>query len=144
MILSYRVLRSESRDKFQDGLKPILAPETHFFANFLCLLDADFDIACSSYFDLDSTYLACPVTELTVGLPQACTVQFNGTTSSGKTAIETCSYAGTVLAPAMVLCNFSTLKSVKAVSLIPTETSTLSTTTVILLDNVVGNYYSSS
>lgn len=44
----------------------------------------------------------------------------------------------------MVPCNLSTLESVKAVSIIPVKEATLSTTTVILLDNVVGRYYSSS
>ena len=47
------------------------------------------------------------------------------------------------MTPAMVLCKLSTFKSVKVVSIIPTITSTLSTTTVTFLDNVIGTYYSS-
>lgn len=65
------------------GLKSIFAPETHL-TNGPCREDADFDIACSSYFNLNPTYLACEITtEISVGLPQACMVQFNSTTSSG-------------------------------------------------------------
>lgn len=103
------------------------------------------DIPCSPYFDLYSTFVACSITtELTAGAAQPGTVLLNSTTVSGKTVTKTCSYEETILNPAIVPCNLSTLEWVKAVSIIPVKEATLSTTTVIELDNVVGRYYSSS
>lgn len=97
-----------------------------------------------SDFDLDSTYLGCSVqSEVSVGLPEPCTVQFSGTKTNGKAVSEECTYNGTALDPAMVECTFSTLKSVKTVTVTVVESASLNLT-VEVLDNVVGVLYSSS
>ena len=95
------------------------------------------------YFDLKSTYLGCAVTsEVSVGVPQACTVQFNGTTVTGNTVSESCSYTGTALSPTLVLCVFSKLDSVTQVTVTPVASVSTPLLTVEFLDNVVGNLYS--
>lgn len=96
------------------------------------------------YFDLDSTYLGCTVqSEVSVGVPEPCMVQFNGTKTNGKVFSENCTYEGTALNPALVKCTFSALKSVKSVNVTVVEAATLDLT-MELLDNVMGVLYSFS
>lgn len=97
------------------------------------------------YFDFGSTYLGCAVmTQASLGAAQPCTVQFNETTTSGKTVIETCSYKGTALNPALVLCTFYKLKSLKSVIVTPIQSVSTPLTTVEYLDDVFGSLYISS
>ena len=125
--------------------KPTFLPITKLSTTASCLEDTDSGIGGRSYFDLKSIYLGCAVTtEAAVGLPQSCTVQFNGTTASGKWFAEKCSYAGTVFDPALILCKFSTLKSVRAIDISVPGSATLPNTTVVIIDNPVGTLYSSS
>ena len=92
-----------------------------------------------SCFDLISTYLCYAVTtETSSGLPQSCIVQFSGTKTDGTTVSANCAYAGTVAIPTLVLCEFSLLKSVQTLSVLPISSETLPTLTVVFIDNVVG------
>ena len=108
------------------------------------MITANYASSKVKYFDLDSTYLGCAVqSEASLGVPEPCTVQFNGTKTNGKVVSEECTYSGTALSPAMVECSFSTLKSVKAVNVTVINSTTLDLT-VEYLDNVIGFLYSSS
>ena len=94
------------------------------------------------YFDLNSVYLGCAVqTDVTTGVPEVCTVQFSGAKTNGKVVAENCTYKGTALNPAMVLCKFSKLKSVHSVNVTIIEAATLNLTAEYL-DNLVGVLYS--
>lgn len=60
-----------------------------------------------SSFDIKSMYLGCALTtEASTGVPQVCTVNFNGTKAVGGSVEAQCSYKGTVLKPALELCTF--------------------------------------
>lgn len=93
------------------------------------------------YFDMDSSYLGCSVqSEVSVGAPEPCTVQFAGTKTNGEVVGEECTYDGTAVSPAMVECTFSTLKSVESVTVTVVESASLNLT-VEALDNVIGVLY---
>ncbi len=95
-------------------------------------------------FDLKSTYLGCAIqTKISAGVPEPCTVQFNGTKTNTKVVCEECTFSGTVLTPALVECTFSTLKSVKSVNETVVRSDTMDPT-VESLDNVVGVLHFSS
>ena len=80
-------------------------------------------------FDLGSTYLGCAVqSEASAGVAEPCTAQFNGTKTNGKVVSEECTYSGSALSPALVLCTFSLLKSLKSVNVTVVESTTLALT----------------
>ncbi|KAL8831775.1 MAG: hypothetical protein Q9191_000661 [Dirinaria sp. TL-2023a] len=88
-----------------------------------------------AFFDLVSTYVGCAVTtELTIGAPQKCTIQFKGVNTNGKTVSALCNYDAKQRR--VEFCDFKgQLNSVRYVTVVPTDTDTLPATTVEVLDN---------
>ena len=88
-------------------------------------------------FDLVSTYVGYAVTTAaSISLPQSCTIQLKSTKTDGTTVSALCSYLGTLANPQVEFCDFKgQLNGVTYVSGMPTDTKTLSATTVEYLDN---------
>ena len=97
-----------------------------------------------SSFDLKSTYAGCALpSEVSLGVPEKCTLQFKGTTIGGKTVSALCTYEGTTAQPQLQFCDFKgELDGVIIVTILPTDTELLSQATVEYLDNtaVVEHY----
>ena len=90
-------------------------------------------------FDLLSAYNGCVLSTQEGGIPEPCTLQYNGTLTTGKPVSALCNFQGTV-DPA--LCTFPpTFKGLKCVSVIPVDAELLPQTTIISLDNVAGVTY---
>lgn len=64
---------------------------SHVPSNGQAMITANYTGSKVEYFDLDSTYLGCSVqSEVSVGVPEGCTVQFSGTKTNGKVDSEDC------------------------------------------------------
>lgn len=70
-------------------------------------------------------------------------MKFNSTKTNGEVVSEKRTYAGFTLSPALVVCTFPTLKSVKSVNVTVIQSAILDLT-VVYLDNAIGVLYSSS
>lgn len=88
-------------------------------------------------FDLVSTYAGCAVTtRASVGVPQACTIQFKAIKTDGTTVSVLCTYTGTVTDSKLQFCDFKgQLNGITVVTIMPTDSATLPQTTVEFLDN---------
>lgn len=77
------------------------------------------------------------LTEASTGAPQGCTLAFTGTTTTGKSVVETCAYEGTVAKAAMVECGFPLLEGLVKVEITVARTASTADTTVFFLDDAV-------
>lgn len=98
-------------------------------------------------FDLKSTYGGCAVlTAASAGLEQACDLQFNGTTTAGKTVSKTFPFTGTALDPKpLAFFDFKgAFDGVTTVTVQVANSQTLPATTVLYLDDTQVKEYISS
>ena len=98
-------------------------------------------------FDFKSTYTGCAVLSVvSLGVEQACTVQFTGFTTAGKQITKDCTFVGTDGNPKpMVFCDFQgALNGVTTVDVSVANSQTLPPLTVLYLDNTLITEYGSS